>query len=223
MLDLIIIGIIVLFMFIGYQRGLIRTVFSLVSFVLAIMLTVYLYPIVAELLRQTPIYTGLKDYIIRTMGLEDVVYAHGVETIGSLPLPDILQQTLMRHFNTPSMFDLLGVRTIEEFIAGYFAGFAINIIAMVLVFIIVRLILGLISGVLDIVGRLPVIRTFNKGGGILCGLAQGVIVVWIGLVVMNLFFLDPTTPELQRMLNESLVANWIYENNPIMAMLANIR
>ena len=224
LLDVIIIVVLVLFMYIGYRRGLIRTVFSLGSFVLAILLASYLYPIVAEWIRTTPVFTGLKEYIIRTMGLEEVVQAQAEEVIASLPLPDLLYRALSQH-NTPYIFELLNVHSnnIEEYIAGFFAGMAINIVAMVLVFIIVRLILGFLANVLDIVARLPVIKQFNRGGGLLLGLGQGMILVWLGLALMNLFFLDPTTPELARLLDESLIAGMIYEYNPIMIMLANIR
>jgi len=209
-------------MYIGYRRGLIRTIFSFVSFALAIILASYLYPIVAEWMRGTPVYTALKEYIIRTMGLEGVMLAHAAEVIANLPLPGLLRDALLYH-NTPNMFELLNVYTIEEYIAGFFAGLAINIISMILVFIIVRIAVSLLCGLFDVIGRLPVIKHFNRGGGLILGLLQGVIIVWIGLAIMNLFFLDPTTPELARMLNESLLAWWIYENNPILAMLANIR
>ena len=222
LLDVIVIGTLVLFMYLGYRRGLIRTVFSLASFALAIFLSIYLYPIVAEWLRATPVYTALKDYIIRTMGLDEVVYNHATGLIETLPLPEVLRNALMLN-NTPDMFELLNVQTIEEYVAGFFAGMAINIIAMVLVFIIVRLILGFLASFLDIVGRLPVIRHFNRGGGLIVGILQGVIVIWIGLALMNLFFLDPTTPELVRLLEESLIAGWVYEHNPIMGILANIQ
>ena len=224
LLDVIIIVVLVLFMYIGYRRGLIRTVFSLGSFVLAILMASYLYPIVAEWIRTTPVFTGLKEYIIRTMGLEEVVQAQAEEVIASLPLPDLLYRALSQH-NTPYIFELLNVHSnnIEEYIAGFFAGMAINIVAMVLVFIVVRLILGFLASILDVVARLPVIKQFNHGGGLLLGLGQGVILVWLGLALMNLFFLDPTTPELARLLDESLIAGLIYEHNPIMIMLANIR
>lgn len=211
----------ILFMYMGYRRGLIRTVFSLVSFALAIILAIYLFPIVAGWLRETALFTGLKDYIIRTMGLEYAVQTHSADLIYSLPIPDILRRNLLEN-NTPNMFELLNVQTIEEYIAAYFAGLAINIIAIILVFIAVRLILGLVSRVLDIVGKLPVINQFNRVGGLLLGLLKGVIVVWIGLTIMNLFFLDPTMPGLQNMLAESLIAGWFYEYNPIMQIIATV-
>ena len=196
--------------------------FSLVSFALSILLSGYLYPRVAEWLRSTIVYTGLKEYIARTMGLEEVVYVHATDIIATLPLPDLLRRSLVQHYEMPNMFEFLNVSTVEEYIAGFFAGMAINIISMILVFIIVRLSLGFLSGLLDVVGRLPVIRNFNHGGGLIVGIVQGVIVVWIGLALMNLLFLDMTRPELVGLLEGSLIAGWVYENNPLMAILANI-
>lgn len=222
MLDIIIIVVVVFFMLLGYKRGMIRTLFDLISFAASIMLAIHLYPRVAEWLRTTPVYTALKDYIMRTMDLGHVVHLQAIELLSSLPLPDLLRRSLLLHHDTPNMFDLLNVTTIEEYIAGFFAGMALNIVAMILVFILVRLILGFVSGMIDIVGRLPIIRTFNNGGGLIIGFIQGVIIVWLGLVVINLFFLDPTRPELARLLEESLLAGWIYEHNPIMAIISQI-
>ena len=221
MLDLIVIGIIALFMYLGYRRGLIRTVFSLVSYVLAISLAIYLFPVVADWLMEMPVYTALKDYIVRTMNLGDVVQYQSDELIANLPLPDIIRGFLHEH-NTPNIFELLNVQTIEEYIAAYFSRMAINIIAKVSVFIIVKFTLGLLSGVLDLASRLPVIKQFNQIGGMLIGFVLGLIIVWIGLAVMILFFLDPTGPELMIMLENSLVVGWVYENNPILQILGGI-
>ena len=221
MLDVIVIGIIALFMYLGYRRGLIRTVFTLFSYVLAISLAIYLFPIVADWLMEMPLYTALKDYIIRTMNLGDVVQYQSEDLIANLPLPDIIRSFLHEH-NTPNVFELLNVHTIEEYIAAYFARMAINIIAKVAVFLIVKFTLSLLSGLLDLVSRLPIIKQFNQIGGMLAGFLLGLIIVWIGLAVMILFFLDPTGPELMIMLDNSLVVGWVYENNPILQMLGNI-
>jgi len=208
-------------MYLGYRRGLIRTVFSLVSYVLAISLAIYLFPVVADWLMEMPVYTALKDYIVRTMNLGDVVQYQSDELIANLPLPDIIRGFLHEH-NTPNIFELLNVQTIEEYIAAYFSRMAINIIAKVSVFIIVKFTLGLLSGVLDLASRLPVIKQFNQIGGMLIGFVLGLIIVWIGLAVMILFFLDPTGPELMIMLENSLVVGWVYENNPILQILGGI-
>ena len=208
-------------MYLGYRRGLIRTVFSLVSYVLAISLAIYLFPIVADWLTEMPVYTALKDYIVRTMNLGDIVQYQSEEVITQLPIPEIIRNFLYEH-NTPSIHNLLNVDTIEEYIAAYFARMAINIIAKIAVFIIVKFTLSLLSGVLDLASRLPVIKQFNQLGGMLIGFLLGLLIVWIGLAVMILFFLDPTGPELMLMLENSLIVGWVYENNPILQILGSI-
>jgi len=222
LLDVIIIGVILLLMYAGYKRGLIHTAYSLVSFVLALILATLLYPSVAAFFRGTMIYTSLQDYFMRSMGLDEVLYTQSLEFIDSLPLPALLRNNLLMHYDSPGAFEALNVNTIEEYVAAFFAGIAINIIAILVVFLIVWIALGVLSKVLDIIGRLPIIRHFNKGGGTILGAVQGLIVVWIGLAVLSLFFLDPTRPEMVVMLDQSLLANIFYQYNPIMSMLATI-
>jgi hypothetical protein len=81
LLDLIILGIIIICTLIGYYRGLLRSLFGLVSFGFAIFLAISIFPRVAEWLRETPLYTGLKAYIIRNIALEEVVQEHTYEII----------------------------------------------------------------------------------------------------------------------------------------------
>jgi len=47
------------------------------------------------------------------------------------------------------------------------------------------------------------------------------VIVWLGLAVINIFFLDPTRPELMNLLEASLLAGLIYEHNPFMAILTS--
>lgn len=221
MLDVIIIGVMLLLIYAGYKRGLIHTAYSLVSFGLALILATLMYPGVAGFLRGTMIFTSLTDYFMRNMGLDEILYTQSLDFINALPLPALLRNTLLLHYqDTPDAIATLNVATVEEYVAAFFAGIAINIIAILVVFLIVWIILGVLSKVLDIVGRLPIIRHFNKGGGIILGAIQGLIVVWVGLAVLSLFFLDPTRTDLVDMLNQSLLADIFYQYNPIMSMLA---
>lgn len=222
MLDLVVIVALILFMLLGYRRGFIKMAFRLISFILAIFLAILLFPVVAQFLRGTFVYTGLKEYIRRTMGLEELVYTHTADIFANLPIPSVLQNSLVEN-HTPNMVELLNVNSIEEFIAAYIAGLVVNIIAIVIVFVLVRVILGIISNLLDIVGKLPIIRSFNRLGGIIAGAFQGVIVIWVIMTLATLFFLNPDRPEFQNMLESSWVAFWFFENNPILSSLMNIQ
>jgi uncharacterized membrane protein required for colicin V production len=224
MLDIAVAVIIGFFMFMGYRRGLLLTVFGLLSFVVSIALAGTLYPYVAEWLRATPLYTELQGYIVRTMDLGRFTGGQASflpEDISKLPIPDILRSALAENYNLETL-DFLDVSNIEDYIGGFIAGVGINILSMLLVFLAAMVVMKLVSGLLNVVGRLPVIKTFNRAGGLLIGIAQGLIIVWVCLAAFSLFFLNPTQPQFYTMLEGSVITRWLYENNPLMRLLAGI-
>ena len=64
LLDLIIIAVIALITFLGYKKGIIKVAFNLISFVLAILLSIVLYrPISNFVINHTPLYDKIEDTI----------------------------------------------------------------------------------------------------------------------------------------------------------------
>jgi len=209
MLDLGIIVIIALCALMGYKRGLIRTVYRLVSFFIAIFLANLFYPYVARFLRGTNLFTGIQNRVQAQLGLGDFVTEHAAnrqtEIIDSLPLPASLRDFLQTRFN-PDIHGLLRVDTVEEYISAFFADIAINGIALFVVFLMVLFALSIIGGFLDIVGRLPIIRTFNNLGGLVVGIALGVGIAWLGLAVMSMLFVGGANSDVYEMVQGSLFA-----------------
>jgi len=214
-LDAVVLAILALCIYLGYRRGLIRTLFKLCSFLASIFLAWMLYPIVANWLRTTPVYDGIKNFLLTNMSLEEAGAQTGAQLIEGFPLPGVLQEVLLAHYQSAMQETIASV---EIFVARFFADLATNMLAIVLVFIAVWVLLRILSGMLDIVSKLPVINTFNRIGGIAAGLLKGALVCWAGMTVVVFFFLSPT---MQAQLNASWVGIWFYENNPILAMLAH--
>jgi len=206
-LDIVIVAIIALCAIAGYHKGLIRTVYRLVSLFVAMFVARQLYPYVARALRQTELFPTIRDAIARAMNLEgfvaDQTVAHSAEVIDNLPLPGILQR-LLHSYNTPNMFELLQVATIEEYVAGFFANMVINGIAILAVFALTMIALTFIGYALDIVSMLPVIRTLNRIGGFAFGIVMSGVIIWFGLVLVALF---ATTAH--PLINEMLEGSWI--------------
>jgi uncharacterized membrane protein required for colicin V production len=200
----------------GYRRGLILTLFRLVSFFLSIFFTMRFYPYMSRFLAQTALYVRIKEMVVNSMGLGNFLQTHtanqAAELIDGLPLPAALKELLLNN-NTPDMYELLNVRTVEEYIGGFFAHMAVNIISMLLLFVLVWMLLRMVGGVLNVIGRLPVIRTFNRIGGLAAGFALGIVVVWLGLTVMSLLFTTPATAQANLLLQNSLAAQWLFNNN----------
>jgi len=197
----------------GYRRGLIRTVYRLVSFVVAMFLSYRLYPYVARFLRDTALFNAIQSRVSTEMNLEgffvDYTGARHAEIINSLPLPAFLRD-LLYSFNTPDMYAILRVHTLEDYISGFFANIVMNGIAIVAVFIVVLLILSVVGAVLDVVSMLPVIYSLNRIGGLAIGVVMGIGIVWLSIVVVTILISTGTPPEVQDLLDNSFIVRTFF-------------
>jgi len=221
-LDFIIIAIVIICAIVGYQRGLVRTVFRLVSFAIAIILAINLQPVVAGFLRGTFVYDGLQNRIASAAGFERVFAEHtpnpgitetarGNNIINALPLLESVRDTLYTS-NTPDMFELLRVRTIEEYVTGFFANIVINVISLLIVFILVFLILHFVGKILNIVDYIPVVGTLNSVGGLIAGVLIGGVFIWVGLYLMTMFFSTSANEALYNLIQGSALVGWLINN-----------
>ena len=221
-LDIAIIAVLALCALSGYYRGFVHTVYRLGSLFLAIFLAVRLYPPVARFLRGSFIYENIRDRIISAANFESVFRENAPSPgigeavrnnniINALPLPYQLRQAL-HNYNTPDMYEILRVRTVEEFIAGFFANIVINVISLLVVFLLVMLILRIVGKALKIVDRLPVIASVNRIGGLVAGALIGVGVVWLGLTVLTMFFSTGGNATIYGLMQGSGILGWMLGN-----------
>jgi len=206
----------------GFRKGLVLTVYRFVSFVLALILAWWLYPVVARFLRNSFIFESLRGRIATAANIEGVFRDNipdpsipesirGNEIINSLPLPQSLRDMLYEG-NTPDMFELFRVNTIEEYITGFFANIVINVISLVIVFLIVLLILHFVGRAIKIVDMIPVVNTFNSAGGLIAGVLIGALVVWLGLTVAMMFYSVSVNEGIYGFLQGSLLTGWLVDS-----------
>jgi len=181
-LDFAILAIIALSAYFGYKKGLIRTVYRLVSFFIAIFIARRLYPYVARALHQTTLFAIIEERIAVALNLEGM---RGLYIIDDLPIPRFMQ-TMLHNNNTPDMFELLQVDTIENYVSSFFANMVLNGIAALAVFALTLIVLAVIGYALDLVSRLPVINFVNRFCGLLFGFIISVAVIWLCLIVLVL-------------------------------------
>jgi len=213
-LDIIVLIVIGVFAYFGYRSGLIRMIYRLLAFVLAVILAVLLYIPIATLLRATPLFDWLKNGVISGMGLEQLelqAEMQGQNLFDILPLPAIVQD-LLRVNDNPNMQLQLQANNVVEYIGGFIANMVLLGIALITVFILAFIILSIVGSALDVVGRLPVIRTFNDLGGFLLGLGLGVLVVGFALFIFNLLFSFSGDNPIASTVQGSFVARFIFDN-----------
>ena len=61
----------------------------------------------------------------------------------------------------------------------------VMVISIFVLFIVFKLLIKIISFFVDKLTKLPVLKEFNKIGGVIAGLIEGVIIVFVGIAVLN--------------------------------------
>lgn len=225
MLDIIIIAIILVTAGIAAKLGFIRTVYQLASSIIALMLAFIVYPIIEVILKVTPLYIGIQAWI-REM-LPSVELATGLQQqakeIMSVTewLPSFIGEQLVQN-NNPEIYELLGVTSLIEYITVYLSDLCIVAIAIMIAWVVVKIGLSVFVGILDIVSKLPLLKTANKWAGFTVGLVKGLFIVWMILLVVPVLMIIPQLSNLDTLIEGSILTKSLYENNIILQIINSI-
>ena len=201
LIDLIVIAIIALFTFIGYKKGLIKVAFGLVSFVLAIVISVILYRPISNFIIK---YTPLDDYI------ENTIY----ERLDSPETTDEETDNIVSNYYT----NIKNAST--NIISSTISKSIINVSCMIIVFIISKIILLFFKFIGDLIAKLPLIKQFNNAGGFLYGLLKGFIIIYSLLALIAIISPIININEILTIINNSIITNIMYNNNIIFILFS---
>lgn len=201
LIDLILIAIIALFTFIGYKKGLIRVAFGLVSFILAIVISVILYKPVSNFIIK---YTPLDNYI-ETAVAERLTSSETTK--------EETENIVSNYYN-----NIKNAST--SVIASGISKTVINISSMLIVFIISKIILIFFKFIGDIIAKLPLIKQFNSAGGFIYGLLKGFVIIYIILAVITILAPIIDINNIVSIINSSIITNIMYNNNIIFILFA---
>ena len=87
------------------------------------------------------------------------------------------------------------------------------IFSYVIAYVVASVGLNVICGVLDVVAKLPVLNQINKTGGLLVGVAEGILRVWIVFLVLDIFATSQWANLLLVMVHSNPYIEMLYENN----------
>ena len=224
---LIVAGIIIVSGAIGYCRGIIQTVFSLVSIILSLVLTAFISPIIADTVSSNEkvnnfLYTTLKENLNISENISKTEdYEPNVEEIvETLKIPEQLKEDVVEYVQK-NVEGKLTVPVIEEKIYSYLMEVIINMMVYILTFIAVSAVLVFVVKVLNIVGKLPVIKELNKILGLGGGIVIGICLVYVLFIVIMAFANTPLGEDAIRCINENEILLWIHENNPVWNWVMN--
>ena len=201
-----VIGVLALSGLYGYKRGFVRIVLSmaamLITFVLSALLTV---PISTMLAAATPLDEKIEKSV---SGLVDKNGVVDEKTISNLNLPEPIEEILIEGSRKVATgFNEYIVSTVSELILKAITFFVLIIV----IYIIVRIVIYM----LDFISKLPLVNSINKTGGLVVGIAQGLLLVWIGCLVVTAFSDKAWAQEVFVQINANPLLSFIYNNNLI--------
>lgn len=202
---------------IGVKRGMAKTIFRLVAWILVLWFIYFSTPFIKDFLtNSTTISSGIEEVIYdglqtRYDAAEEEESGSGETTILNL-LPENIKDQVEENVHDQIEYLLL-------FIAQELTATAIQGLAVVVALIVSIILIKLIELLLKLIDFIPGLNTVNRLLGFVAGLLQAIFIVWIVMLIADCF---PTTTLGSYIITysqESLLLSALHDNNLIAAII----
>ena len=217
LVDLVIISIIISTSFWGYRRGLVAVIFKVLTFILSLIIMFVLYkPVANSIIRKTTIDEKLKVSIESSLSGTSL---NDGELIS--PQKSNISEGVVNLINS---FVTEALNKAEANVIGYvseqLAYFMIRVGTMLLLFILSRFFLLFIRFAAELLANLPIIKTFNRSGGLIYGIIKGFLIIYVILAILSV--ISPLITELGiiRAIEDSTLRSRMYNDNIIVNIIS---
>lgn len=205
--DIVIIGIILLCLIIGYVRGLTGSLIKILSFVLSIVIAFILFvPISNFIINNTQIDEKIEQSIRERLidnSQEDE------------KMPEVITDYIGQKVEQATD----GAK--EAIINSTARDVSITIVksgTWIILFIIARILLIFLKFITGLIARLPVIKQFDKLGGSIYGILEGFVIVYVLLAIIS--FASPVVDgNLIKEIEKSNVGSVMYNDNLLLKII----
>lgn len=208
-------------------KGFVKTLFGLTSTIVALVLTLLISPQVSGLIiNNTSFDQMIGEKTVELLKIENLMGDQDTEleeviVSGAINLPGNILRFLEKN-NTPEINEKLEANGLGDYISGSIATMAVNAFVFLIVFLIVSLLLNAVVIVLDILTRLPIVKSMNKLGGFAVGLVIGILIVWVTTMSLSFIISIQATETLSELIENSIFTKLFYYNNPIQYFIMNL-
>lgn len=207
--DLVIIGIMLLCIIIGYVRGLTGSLIKILSFILSIIIAFVLFiPISNLIINNTKIDDNLEQSIREIVIKED-------EGIEETKMPD----TITDYIN--NKVEQAADSTKETIVDNTAREVTVTIIkagTWIVLFIVARILMIFLKFITGLIAKLPVIKQFDKLGGIIYGILEGLIIIYVVLAIIS--FVSPMiNVSISNAIDKAYVGSMMYNNNLLLKII----
>lgn len=214
-IDLVIVAIIALCILIGYHKGLTGSLLKIVSFVLALIIAFILFkPVSNFIINKTDWDENLEQAIKQSFLKQEEQKPEEEKTQENMSdvITNYINESVEKAGNEAKT-------AIVESTARNVAIMIINIAVAIGLFIVSRIILLFIKGLANLITKLPVIKQCDKLGGVVYGLLQSLVIIYIALAIIS--FISPMINNTSFIiaLQKSFIGSAMYNNNLLLKII----
>lgn len=209
-IDLIILGIIAICIIMGYIKGLTGSLIKILSFVLSLIIAFVLFvPVSSFVINNTQIDENIEKSIRETV-LSDEGEQKENQKMSSA-ITDYINQKVEEVSESAK----------EEIIDSTAKDVSQTIVkagTWIVLFIVARIALIFLKFITGLIAKLPVIKQFDKLGGVIYGLIEGLIITYLALALISV--ISPMTEgKLSENINKSHIGSQMYNNNLLLNII----
>ena len=163
----------------------------------------------------------------KTLGItaEDILDVLGeipkdvqISEIENSSVPQFIKDMLMDN-NNSVIYGELGVDSFPAYAAAYISRLVLNVLSFLVTFLLAIIIVKALMFAVNIIGELPLLGLVNHVAGGVLGLALGLVVVWIGFLIMTLAYSTAAGIACFEMVEKSSFLTFLYDCNPLLLRL----
>ena len=213
-IDLIIVGILGLSIFFGYKKGLTKCVIKILSFVIALVVAFILFkPVSNFVIKNTQIDDTIKEAVMNIVK-EDVQENGKVKEDTNLP------DSMVNYINESIEKAVVEAKTnVVEVAAENISIMTVIVGVAILLFILVRIALIFVSALSSIITDLPIIKQFDKAGGILYGLLKALVIIFVLFALISLISPMIEQTGIVIAIHKSFIGSLLYDHNILLNIL----
>lgn len=206
-LDIILVAILAASIFFGYKKGLVKVAISLCALVIAVIVTLVFYkPISSAIIKNT-------DWDEK---IEQIIIENATKDVDNKEQEGNMLENAQNYIDNAVTE---GQNNVVENVAPVIAERVIVIGTMIGLFIATRLVLILLTLVSNVITNLPIIKQFNKLGGLLYGIIRGLVVVYALLAVAFFIVSVSANVGITNAIDGSFITKFMYSHNILLNII----
>lgn len=221
--------------FAGWRAGFVKSVFSLVSTIAVIIITILVSPLVTNMLKSSEkISGGIQGKLEEVIDLSGIAENLSAEEerdptafIDGLQLPDSIKNTIKDSLaetmeekqEEAAAFVGNQLDALESYICELLTNIILNALGFFITFLVAAVGIAVLCFVLDLLSKLPVLHQINTVAGIAMGALEGLVILWIVFIIITMLGSTGFGQTCMAMISESKILSFLYDSNILSKIL----